>query len=203
MRRFKLPHGHLAPGGLFLFDVWHGPAVLSQRPSERIKEVADDRYRVKRTARPELDTNSSTVKVVYEMECEDRSCGEMVQVQRRAPDAISVSHGGGTARAELRDAAESYRRVSHRPAAFSIHLGRRLSLAALRVCSCLIFLSDYELVIRPTRGWLQPEFDVMSGAIATFCFCWCIATSSPNISRRSLGPRGLFSSLYSRRSSLR
>src|ERR1035437_9782879 len=29
---------HLAPGGLFLFDVWHGPAVLSQRPSERAKK---------------------------------------------------------------------------------------------------------------------------------------------------------------------
>ena len=67
---------HIVPGGLFLFDVWHGPAVLWQRPSERIKEVADDRYRVKRTARPELDTNSSTVKVVYEIECEDRSDGE-------------------------------------------------------------------------------------------------------------------------------
>ncbi len=70
---------HLVPCGLFLFDVWHGPAVLSQRPSERIKEVADDRYRVKRTARAELDTNSSTVKVVYDMECEDRSCGDIAR----------------------------------------------------------------------------------------------------------------------------
>ena len=73
---FEAAARHLESGGVFLFDVWHGPAVLSQRPSERTKEVADDRYRVKRTARPELDTNSSTVKVVYEMECEDRSCGE-------------------------------------------------------------------------------------------------------------------------------
>ena len=46
---------------------------------------------------------------------------------------------------ELRDAAEGYRRVSHRPAAVPIHLGRRLSLAALKVCSCLIFL--------PTMSW--------------------------------------------------
>ena len=37
------------------------------------------RYRVKRTARPELDTNLSTVKVVYQMNCEDRSSGENVQ----------------------------------------------------------------------------------------------------------------------------
>ena len=37
---FQTAARHLATGGLFLFDVWHGPAVLSQRPSKRIKEVA-------------------------------------------------------------------------------------------------------------------------------------------------------------------
>jgi SAM-dependent methyltransferase len=76
---FKAAARHLAPGGVFLFDVWHGPAVLSQGPSERIKEIADQNYRVKRTARPELDTNRSTVKVVYHMDCEHLSSGETVQ----------------------------------------------------------------------------------------------------------------------------
>lgn len=73
---FQVANDHLGPGGIFLFDVWHGPAVLSQRPSRRVKEVADERYRVKRTANPELDTNHSTVKIVYEMDCEDRWSGE-------------------------------------------------------------------------------------------------------------------------------
>src|SRR5262245_44494311 len=76
---FQVAADHLAPGGQCLFDVWHGPAVLSQRPSERVKEVADERYRVKRTTRPELDTNRGTVKVVYHMECEDRPSGEIVR----------------------------------------------------------------------------------------------------------------------------
>ena len=73
---FQVASDHLAPGGIFLFDVWHGPAVLSQRPSQRVKEVADERYRVKRTANPELDTNRSTVKIIYEIDCEDRLSGE-------------------------------------------------------------------------------------------------------------------------------
>jgi SAM-dependent methyltransferase len=73
---FRTAASHLAPGGLFLFDVWHGPAVLSLGPSERVKEVVDERYRVRRIAQPELDTNSSTVKVVYQMECEDRRSGQ-------------------------------------------------------------------------------------------------------------------------------
>ena len=73
---FEVAASHLAPGGLFFFDVWHGPAVLSERPSVRVKEVADESHRIKRTAQPELDTNRSTVKVVYQMECEDRKSGE-------------------------------------------------------------------------------------------------------------------------------
>src|ERR1035438_5599665 len=76
---FQVATDHLAPGGLFLFDVWHGPAVLAQGPSERVKEVADERYRVKRTARPELDTNRGTVKVLYQMNCENRMSGENFQ----------------------------------------------------------------------------------------------------------------------------
>jgi SAM-dependent methyltransferase len=76
---FQVATDHLAPGGLFLFDVWHGPAVLSQGPSERVKEVIDERYRVKRTAQPELDTDCSTVKVIYQLECEDRTSGEAVR----------------------------------------------------------------------------------------------------------------------------
>jgi SAM-dependent methyltransferase len=30
---------HLKPGGLFVFDVWYGPAVLTIRPSDKIKEI--------------------------------------------------------------------------------------------------------------------------------------------------------------------
>jgi SAM-dependent methyltransferase len=76
---FRAAAGHLAPGGLFLFDVWHGPAVLSQRPSERVKEVVDQHHRVKRTARPELDTNRGTVKVIYQIEGEHLPSGEIVR----------------------------------------------------------------------------------------------------------------------------
>ncbi len=76
---FQVAADHLAPGGVFLFDVWHGPAVLSQGPSERVKEVADERHRVKRIARPELDTNRGTVKVVYHIEGEDKLSGRTVR----------------------------------------------------------------------------------------------------------------------------
>ena len=76
---FQVATAHLAPGGLFLFDVWHGPAVLSQGPSERVKEVESADYRVKRIARPELDTNRRIVRVTYDVTCEDRRSGDMVR----------------------------------------------------------------------------------------------------------------------------
>lgn len=43
---------HLAPGGLLLFDFWHGPAVLKSPPEVRVKEMADERVAVIRRADP-------------------------------------------------------------------------------------------------------------------------------------------------------
>jgi SAM-dependent methyltransferase len=76
---FRVAAQHLAPGGVFLFDVWHGPAVLTERPKERVKNVANDCFEVSRTARPELDSKRNTVRVTYEMECRDRQSGDVVR----------------------------------------------------------------------------------------------------------------------------
>jgi SAM-dependent methyltransferase len=74
---FRVAAHHLTLGGVFLFDVWHGPAVLMERPTRRIKNVTNERFEVTRTARPEVDTNRNTVKVTYEMQCRDRESGEV------------------------------------------------------------------------------------------------------------------------------
>lgn len=46
---------HLRTDGLLTFDVWYGPAVLHQRPSQRIKMVATEDGRVLRSSWGELD----------------------------------------------------------------------------------------------------------------------------------------------------
>jgi SAM-dependent methyltransferase len=68
---------HLRPGGLFLFDVWHGPAVLSQRPSVRVKRVEDDSMRLIRIAEPDLDTQNSVVTVRYTVLVESKRDGHL------------------------------------------------------------------------------------------------------------------------------
>jgi SAM-dependent methyltransferase len=69
---------HLKPGGIFLFDVWHGPAVLAQQPERRVKKVADENLEVVRTARPQLDPARGTVKVAYDIVGRDRRSGELM-----------------------------------------------------------------------------------------------------------------------------
>jgi SAM-dependent methyltransferase len=76
---FTVAAEHLVPGGIFLFDVWHGPAVLTQGASERVKEVEDDLYRVRRLARPTVDNVRSIVKVVFDMECQDKASGQVLR----------------------------------------------------------------------------------------------------------------------------
>jgi SAM-dependent methyltransferase len=56
---------HLSPGGLFIFDFWYGPAVLSERPSVRIKRMEDNDSRVIRLAEPVMHPNENTVDVNY------------------------------------------------------------------------------------------------------------------------------------------
>ena len=57
---------HLNPGGIFLFDIWYTPAVLSMRPETRVKRVAvDDAIEVTRIAEPDILVNENRVDVHY------------------------------------------------------------------------------------------------------------------------------------------
>ena len=57
----------LNKNGLLLFDVWYGPGVLSDKPSVRVKEVQDDRYKMIRVARPTMHDKTNTVDVSYKV----------------------------------------------------------------------------------------------------------------------------------------
>ena len=58
---------HLSPGGLFVFDAWFGPAVLTQRPTARVKIIEQDGERIIRFASPVLDILAQTVQVNYKV----------------------------------------------------------------------------------------------------------------------------------------
>lgn len=72
---------HLAPGGVFLFDVWHGPAVLSERPSTRIKRMADETTEVTRLCESTLHPNECVVDVHYQVFVRDLASGRVEELQ--------------------------------------------------------------------------------------------------------------------------
>ena len=58
---------HLDVGGIFTFDVWFGPAVLSVRPEQRFKIIrnGEEGGRIIRLAKPRLDIMGHYVQVDY------------------------------------------------------------------------------------------------------------------------------------------
>ena len=67
--------------GLFLFDVWYGPGVLTDKPTIRIKEVEDDKYKLIRIARPIIYDKTNIVDVCYEVIVIDKESNETKEIE--------------------------------------------------------------------------------------------------------------------------
>lgn len=62
---FTSAYDHLNAGGLFIFDVWYGPAVLRQLPETREITVEADHQKFQRRAMPSIDYSKNVVQVDY------------------------------------------------------------------------------------------------------------------------------------------
>jgi SAM-dependent methyltransferase len=58
---------HLRPGGLFMCDLWYGPAVLRQRPSERVRVLDTSHGQIIRVAAGDLDSRRNVCTVRYHL----------------------------------------------------------------------------------------------------------------------------------------
>jgi len=72
---------HLMPGGVFLFDFWHGPAVEAKPPQLRIKRAEDEDVALLRIAEPVVDAAAHRVDVHYTLVVEPKQAAP-VQVVR-------------------------------------------------------------------------------------------------------------------------
>jgi SAM-dependent methyltransferase len=66
---FRAAHRHLRSGGLFVFDCWYGPAVLAERPANRLRIIENGEEQLFRFVSPVLDVLSQTVVVNYHLLC--------------------------------------------------------------------------------------------------------------------------------------
>lgn len=86
----KNVHRHVRPGGLVMFDVWYGPAVSRQRPSDRVKIVAHGGRELRRAASGTLDPQRQVCTVEYQW---TGDCRERHQVRYFFPTELELSCG--------------------------------------------------------------------------------------------------------------
>lgn len=99
---FETARTHLRPGGIFLFDCWHGPAVLAEKPEPRVKELENEKIAVVRHAEPVLKLSENVVDVHYRIAIRDKATGarsELNEVHamrylfREEIERLSARHG--------------------------------------------------------------------------------------------------------------
>lgn len=82
---YKTAANHLKPGGLFLFDFWYGPAVLSDPPVVRVKRLEDDDLQVTRLAEPEQHPARNSVIVNYDVFLKNKRTGVISEIRESHP----------------------------------------------------------------------------------------------------------------------
>ncbi len=68
LNSFKTAAAHLDKDGLFIFDFWYGPGVLTDLPTSRVKELENEEIKVKRSATPVMHNELNVVDVNYNIE---------------------------------------------------------------------------------------------------------------------------------------
>jgi SAM-dependent methyltransferase len=63
---------HLKPGGLFVFDFWYGPAVITDKPTVRKKEFENDLLKITRISTPQLFPNKNIVDVNFNVQIDNK-----------------------------------------------------------------------------------------------------------------------------------
>lgn len=71
----------LKKDGIFIFDIWYGPGVLSDKPAVRVKQVEDEEYILYRIARPEMYVEENIVDVNYEVLIIEKSTGTTRKIE--------------------------------------------------------------------------------------------------------------------------
>ena len=82
---FSRASEHLKSGGLFLFDIWYSPAVLTMKPEVRVKRISDDFFDITRIAEPSLHPNTNCVDVNYNVFVRDLKSGEVNIINETHP----------------------------------------------------------------------------------------------------------------------
>lgn len=85
IQAFKVAKNHLNKGGIFIFDFWYGPAVLTDLPAVRVKRLEDEFIRVTRIAEPIIYPQKNMVDVNYALFIEDKNNASIIEKKECHP----------------------------------------------------------------------------------------------------------------------
>jgi len=72
---------HLPHGGLFFFDFWYGPGVLSDPPAVRVRRLEDEAIAATRIAEPETLSLKNQVVVHYDIQIRDKQSNMVTEIR--------------------------------------------------------------------------------------------------------------------------
>lgn len=78
---FATVREHINPGGIFIFDCWYGPSVLTIRPTVRIRHVQNEDVEITRIAEPVLHLNDCVADVNHTMFVRNKADGSVEKIQ--------------------------------------------------------------------------------------------------------------------------
>jgi SAM-dependent methyltransferase len=79
IKTFEVAKKHLNDDGIFIFDFWYGPAVLTDLPNTRIKRLEDNNIKVTRIAESDIDAQKNVVYVNYDVFIENKKTSEVIE----------------------------------------------------------------------------------------------------------------------------
>ena len=79
IKAFEVAKNHLKKDGIFIFDFWYGPAVLTDLPVKRIKRFENEKIKVTRIAEPVLHPDENVVDVNYDVFIKDIDSKKIIE----------------------------------------------------------------------------------------------------------------------------
>ena len=73
LQAFETARHHLDKGGVFIFDAWYGPAVLTDRPAVRVKRIESETAELTRIAEPTMYAEKNLVQVDFTIFLKDKT----------------------------------------------------------------------------------------------------------------------------------
>ncbi len=81
IKAFQVARKHLVDGGLFIFDFWYGPAVLTNPPVVRVKRLENEKIKITRIAEPTIYPQYDIVDVNYDIFIEDKEENKIIEIK--------------------------------------------------------------------------------------------------------------------------